>query len=96
MAFFAQYVIGSESIALLAAGNARAIFLGRLISIGMTLTAGVALTALFGVDGAVAGLVVVNTSLCVVLAYLLSGGKLPMRRKQIREHLTLSAMRGIR
>lgn len=92
-AYLGQFVIGSESIALMAAGNARAIFLGRLVSIVLTLTVGVALTAAFGVEGAVGGLVVVNTGLCAVLAFILNGGKVS-RRQQVREHLSLSAMRG--
>ena len=91
-AYIFQYLIDAEAIALLALGNPRSIFLGRLTSIVLTLTVGVGLTAAYGVTGAVAGLIVTNGGFFLVLASILS--RLRKKDERRSESISLVAARG--
>ncbi len=90
-AYLAQYLIASESVALLAVGNARAIFAGRLVAIALTLTVGIWATSTYGVTGALAGMFVTNLGLVLVLAAVLSRGT-----SHDREHADLHVLVGAR
>jgi hypothetical protein len=55
----------------MAMNQGRAIFAGRLVAIGLTLTVGVWATSAYGVGGAAAGMFLANLGLAAVLAFVL-------------------------
>lgn len=71
VAYFAVFLFDIEYICLLALGKAQHVFLGRVVSIALTLTIGVGLTAAFGLTGALIGLVVSSVGLCAALGVIL-------------------------
>lgn len=70
--YLTVHLVQAESIALMSMGNTRAIVVGRVVAVVLTLTAGIALTYQFGIYGTLMGAAVTQLAMGFVLAYQLA------------------------
>jgi O-antigen/teichoic acid export membrane protein len=90
LCYLVQHLVDAEVVALLAAGNTRAVFIGRAVAAVLTLTLGVGLVWRFGVYGSLVALL-----LTLVARFLVLGWRLSRSRSSDEVARTEEAKRGL-